>query len=846
MTLTKGTRLGPYEIVTPLGAGGMGEVYRARDPRIGRDVAIKILSASRLAEDQVRRFQQEARAAGALNHPNIVAVFDVGEHDGVPYVVSELLEGRTLREHLREGPLRTRKATEFAIQVADGLAAAHERGIYHRDLKPANLFITHDQRVKILDFGLARLTGSADWANDTRSTDSRLTDPGIVLGTAGYMSPEQIRGHEADHRADIFSFGAVLYEMLSGKPAFSGPSTFEAMGATLKDDARPLSESGRAIPLDAEEIVRHCLEKDPTDRFQSARDLAFDLRRLLGQLSGAGPAPAVLRSRRTSYWLALSALAVLAAAGAAVITAWARAKPLLPSFERVTFHRGTVTSARFGPHEQAIVYSAAWEGRPSEVYVAVPPAREARALGYPGARLLAISSSGEMALAVNTRYEAGERFVGTLATLPWSGGTIREVLEDVEEADWSPDGSALAVVRSAGGRARRQLEYPIGTPLYLTTGDLRQPRVSPQGRSVAFLEDPADLGLVASVAVVDSSGRKTTLTAERDDAHGLAWSPDGSEVWFTARDGGERALLAVSLAGRERVLARAPGSLELHDVAADGRILVTREDERDGILALPPGGSSEIELSWLGDSGLGDLAADGKSVLFGDRTHIYLRRTDGSVPARLGDGFADSLSPNGKWALTTTPGTDQLVLVATGAGQSRSLPRHGITAYSGAWWFPDGDRIVFNGREAGRGRRAYVQEIAGGPPRPLTPEGTWSLSVAPDGSSIVAISERTGIKLYPTGGGQPVVLSSSEPGDRPGGWTKDGRALWVFRRGELPACVHRIDLTTGDRRLWKCLRPHDAAGVQSITDFRITPDGTAYAYGYRRVLSDLYVMKNQS
>lgn len=846
MALTPGTRLGPYEIVAPLGAGAMGVVYRARDPRIEREVAIKVLSVSGHAEDQVRRFQQEVRAAGALNHPNILAIFDVGEHGGVPYVVSELLEGRTLREHLREGVLSTRKATEYAIQIVDGLAAAHEKGIYHRDLKPTNLFVTNDQRLKILDFGLAKLVRSGGWVTDDRSTETRLTDPGMVLGTAGYMSPEQIRGQEVDHRADIFAIGAVLYEMLTGKPAFSGPSAFEAMDATLRNEARPISESRPGIPLDAEDIVRHCLEKDPASRFQSARDLAFDLRRLVAQFSSGGSMPPRPPSRKKSYWPTLAALGVVAAAGAAVIAARAGAKPLAPVFERVTFHRGTVTSARFAPHEHAIVYTAAWDGRPSDVYVALPSTPEARALGYPGARLLAISSSGEMAITMNTRYAAGERFVGTLATLPWGGGTIREVLESVEEADWSPDGSALAVVRSVDGGAKRRLEYPIGTARYLATGDLRQPRVSPQGRSVAFLEDPTDLGLAASVAVVDSAGRKTTLTAEHPDAHGLAWSPDGSEVWFTARDGGERALLAVSLAGHERVIARVPGSLEVQDVAADGRILVTREDERSGILALPPGQSSEVELSWLGDSGLGDLTADGRLILFGDRMRIYLRGTDGSPPVRLGEGYADSLSPDGKWALTTTAAMDQLVLVTTGVGQPRPLPRHAITVYSGASWFPAGDRILFNGREAGRGLRTYVQAIAGGPPRPLTPEGTWSLSVAPDGSSIVAVGEGTRIKLYPTQGGPPRELSSSEPGDRPGGWTKDGRALWVFRRGELPACVHRIDLTTGERRLWKCLTPHDAAGVRSITDFRITSDGNSYAYSYRRVLSDLYVMKNVS
>jgi dipeptidyl aminopeptidase/acylaminoacyl peptidase len=300
----------------------------------------------------------------------------------------------------------------------------------------------------------------------------------------------------------------------------------------------------------------------------------------------------------------------------------------------------------------------------------------------------------------------------------------------------------------------------------------------------------------------------------------------------------------VSLGGKERVMARVPGSLELQDVASDGRILITREDERSEILTLPPGGTRELELSWLGDSGLSDLSADGRTILFGDRTRVYLRRTDGSMPTRLGDGYADSLSPDGKWALSTTPTMDQLVLVPTGVGQPRRLPAHGITAHSGARWFPDGKRILFNGREPGHNLRSYVQDIDGATPRPLTPEGTWSLSVTPDGGSVLAIGERTGIALYPTAGGEPRALSGSEPGDRPGGWTTDGRALWVFRRGEIPACVHRLELATGRRRPWKCLTPHDPAGVRSITDVRITPDGTSYAYSYRRVLSELYLIRD--
>src|SRR5580698_2793962 len=279
MALSPGTRLGPYEIIAALGAGGMGEVYRARDTRLGRDVAVKVLlSSPSQDQDRLRRFEQEARAAGALNHPNIVALYDVGTYDGAPYLVTELLEGATLRDRLRDGGLPPRKAVEYAVQVAQGLAAAHDKGIVHRDLKPENLFVCRDGRVKILDFGLAKLkTPETGDATATGLTLDNQTEAGVVMGTAGYMSPEQVRGQKADARSDIFSFGAVLYEMLSGERAFGGHSSADRASAILKEDPPDLLTSGRSVPAAIDRIVRHCLEKDPEHRFQSARDLAFHL-----------------------------------------------------------------------------------------------------------------------------------------------------------------------------------------------------------------------------------------------------------------------------------------------------------------------------------------------------------------------------------------------------------------------------------------------------------------------------------------------------------------------------------------------------------------------------------------
>src|SRR5580658_5387357 len=281
MALAPDTKLGPYTIQSLLGSGGMGEVYRARDARLDRVVAIKILPASYSADaDRMQRFTQEARSAAALNHPNILSIFDIGKERGSPYIVSELLEGQTLRERIRSGPLSSRKAIDYALQVARGLAAAHGKGIVHRDLKPENLFLTNDDRVKILDFGLAKLTRPETDASADAPTVQVNTEPGQVMGTVGYMSPEQVRGKTADHRSDIFAFGSILYEMLSGQRAFRGETAADTMSAILKEEPTELSETARNVPPALERIVRHCLEKNPAQRFQSAGDLAFNLETL--------------------------------------------------------------------------------------------------------------------------------------------------------------------------------------------------------------------------------------------------------------------------------------------------------------------------------------------------------------------------------------------------------------------------------------------------------------------------------------------------------------------------------------------------------------------------------------
>src|ERR1700676_523846 len=373
MAVASGTKLGPYEIVFLLGAGGMGEVYRARDSPLKRESAIKVLpQALSLDGDRLRRFEQEALATAALNHPNILAVFDIGTSDGSPYVVSELLEGDTLRERLRGGPIAVRKALDYALQIAHGLAAAHEKGIIHRDLKPDNLFVTNDGRVKILDFGLAKLTQAEPGAHASLATATQGTEAGTVMGTAGYMSPEQVRGLALDARSDIFSFGAILYEMLSGKRAFHGDTPADTMSSILKEDPPDLSETNRNVSPALERIVQHCLEKNPEQRFHSASDIAFDLEHLSGISGTTARVAAPVEVERPRRGLLLGIASTLALGLLMLGLGWwlgkAGAKPPLAEYQQITFRTGSIGNARFTP-DGSIVYSASWEGGDNQLYM---------------------------------------------------------------------------------------------------------------------------------------------------------------------------------------------------------------------------------------------------------------------------------------------------------------------------------------------------------------------------------------------------------------------------------------------------------------------------------------------
>jgi len=860
MLLSPGARLGPYEILAPLGAGAMGEVYRARDPRLGRDVAIKVLPPGFAADpDRLRRFELEARAVAALNHPNVIAVYDVGSEGGRPFLVSELLQGETLRSRLLEGPLPLRLALDFAVQFARGLAAAHDKGIVHRDLKPENLFVARDRRVKILDFGLAKQVAPAAAAASAASTlASAETQSGLVLGTAGYMAPEQVRGEPADHRSDLFAFGAILYEMASGRRAFQAPTSAETMSAILNSDPPPMDSGSRPVPPALERIARHCLEKDPKERYQSAHDLAFHLQGVLDPAdTGSGRARSGT-AVRIARWLVPATL-VLGLAGGLFIgkPIWTNGAAAPPSFHRLTFRSGFVWSARFGPDGRTIVYGASWGGGPLEVYSTRPESPESRSLDLANSNILSISQSGEMAVLLHADYAGGWAYRGTLARLPLEGGAPREILNGVLWADWAPREGDLAVVREWSGK--RRLEYPIGTPLYETAGTIREPRFSPSGDLIAFLDHPIFGDDRGSVAIVDRAGKVARLTGVWKSIQGLAWAPRGNEIWFTAAELGPiRALYAVSRQGRVRTILRPPGSLAIQDISRDGQVLLADWTMRYGIAARRASDPGERDLSWLDWSQARDLSSDGKLLLLteggeggGPSYGVYIRKTDGSPAVRLGEGEALALSPDAKWVLSVLHGgKPRPVLLPTGAGQARTLPQGAIRDYEDGSWMPDGERVILLASEAGHGSRFYIQDVTGGKPSPITPEGTTGFGfgahvVSPDGKLLAAKGPDGRTSLYPLGPRAPPTVTGLVEGEFPIRWSDDGHSLYAALPppGRRSLQISKIDLRTGKRVVWEKLVRADAADVTRIGNPLVAADGSAYAYTYGSHSSNLYLVK---
>ena len=850
-----GTLLGPYEILATLGSGGMGVVYRARDVRLNRPVAVKVLPPE-AAHDahRLRRFENEARAASALDHPNILVVHDIGTDEGLPYIVSELLDGVTLRHHLASGRISLRRAIDYAVQLATGLAAAHDKGIVHRDLKPENVFVTDEGRVKILDFGLARITRrEADGTHGPEMpTQTIATEPGVIMGTAPYMSPEQVRGLPSDRRSDVFGLGVILYELFSGERPFKGDTPADTMTAILTKEPFDATNSMPALPSTLQRVIVHCLEKKPEQRFQSARDVLFALETFADADGLAEKSKTRKRLSALVTLVVLGAVGLGGAAGLVIARRLAGARAPDPVFLQLTGRRGFVMSARFTRDGQSVVYGAAWDGRPVELFTTQASRAGSTALAIPPADVLSVSSSGELALSLGRQYVAGFATSGTLARA--TGGTApREVLEDVQDAEW--DGNEeLLVIRRVGGQYR--LEWPAGRVLYRTAGWISHPRLSLNRTLLAFFDHPILGDDRGAVAIVDKLGVKKTLSDGWSTLSGLAWSSSGEEVWFTAaRESTNKELRGVTLAGEIRSLLRWPGSMTLYDVAPDGRLLVGQESLRSIVTGVGPVDRSEHDLSWT-DFSLGhDLSLDGQTVLLSEggigtssMYDVYLRRMDGSPAIRLGEGQPMALSPDGKWVLTlmlTSP--PELTLLPTRAGNRRRLPRGGIEEYSYfACWFPDSTRVLFQARERGRQNRLFVQSVDGGEPRPLLPEGVhlpiFSDPISPDGRLIAAVGPDDRIRLYALDGSVASVVPGPVAGEAPLLWSRDGTSLFtVERRGASLLRVHRIDLRDHRKTLVRDIAP-SIPGLMSILHVQAAMDANAYIYSYWQRLSDLYVV----
>jgi serine/threonine protein kinase/Tol biopolymer transport system component len=872
MTIAAGSRLGLYEVRSSLGAGGMGEVYRARDTKLDRNVAVKVLPEEFFEDrDRVARFEREAKALAALNHPGIAAVHSFEAVDGRHILVMELVEGEGLDARILRGPIALDEALPIARQIAEALEAAHEKGIVHRDLKPANVMVTPEGRVKLLDFGLARVfemdPGSVSGPQVTQSPTltARATAAGVILGTAAYMSPEQARGKAVDKRADVWAFGAVFFEMLAGKRLFDGETPSDVLAAVLTREP-DLASLPSSTPASIRELIARCLRRDARSR---QRDMG-DVRVLLEEAASPAPAPPVpqeaARSRRPSA-AAVGGIAMAAAlVGAAAVFLLRAPKPQsAPSWHRLTFDSGTVLSAGFVPGGK-VVYSAAWNGAPSAVYSTRTDFSESHELVPGPSKLLSVSKSGELAVLLRAKPFGWSVMEGTLARVPADGGTPREMLERIRDADWSPDGSQLAVVRRVNERVR--LEFPPGRVLYETVGGIASPRFSPKGDRIAFLDYPARGGHWGTVSVVDLEGHKTAWTPVHEEIEGLLWSPSGQELWYGGE--GERGaiqLFAAAPGRKPRLVTAAPGDLTPLAVDSGGRVLADRLSLRFQIVCGLPGDSRPRNLAYLGASQLADLSPDGKRILLTYRGpgaqenyDVSLRPTDAGPSVRLGRGDAKSFSWDGKWVSAVMWGNasfgagsvnsgiskDSIILLPTGAGEPRSVGMGELWVIRAVGIHPDGRRLIFDAAEKGKPERLWMRDIEGSAnARPISPPGFYAFTSAflsPDGHWAAAADTGDRLWLIPVEGGEPKRIPGVEDGDFFAGWTGDGKAVHVSRYSDRLR-IYRVDPATGDRRLWKEAFLPDAAGAQEPYAVVVARDAEAWAAGYQSLLGELYLVE---
>jgi serine/threonine protein kinase/Tol biopolymer transport system component len=841
-----GKQIGAYQITAIIGKGGMGRVFKARDTQLNRWVALKVLPASYFSDaERKRRFLEEAKSASALSHPNIITIHGILKHGGTDFIAMEYLDGETLDRLIAHKGLPLKQAVKYAIEIADGLTAAHRAGIVHRDIKPSNIMVSGQGRVKILDFGVAKQLQQGESQDASMPGDAPLTNPGLVIGTAAYISPEQAEGKRVDARSDIFSFGALLYEMVTGRRAFQGQSTVSILAAILNQQPVTPRVLVETLPPELEKTILRCLKKDPEQRFQHMGDVKLSLEEVLEELE-APPVSSRAQKRAGRAWFIP---AICVAAVALLLGAWLGRRTLPKNqitMQRLTFRKGDLLGARFGPGG-TIIYAAEWDGAPSTIFSEQLGNREARNLGLPSGNIMSVSRDGNLAILIGAGNPSTE---GVLAEVPIGGGVPHQILENVSAADWDRTGESIAAVRTVAGHHR--IEYPIGTVLY-DTQSARAPmslRISPKNGLLAFFER-TDAGDFA-VELVGPRHPKQVLSTGWRFAGGLQWAPNGREVWFSgARTGADPALYSVDLGGHERMLLQIGSSPVLHDIGTDGRLLLSSVDSRIGIRSLLRDNGIERELGWFDASAVMGISDDGKTILFlelsygkGRSPAIYLRQTNGSPAVRLGYGTQAVLSPDSRWVacLQEETGTSRLVVLPTGPGEPQTLALGAIRAEKFEW-FPDSNQILLIGSEPNQPPRTYLLHISGKKPTPITPPGVRATRVSPDGRAVVVITAGT-ICIRSLATGEQTPLGPIEAGDSVIAWSADGRYLFIQHNTSenRSTRIFRMDVHSGKKELWRELRPADP-GAYIFGQVYLTPDATSYAFSYQRDLETLYLVQ---
>lgn len=874
-----GETIGPYEVLSQLGSGAMGVVYLAQDVRLGRKIALKLLPSQFTNDkDRLRRFQQEARAASALNHPNILTVYEVEQRDGLHYIATEFVDGVTLREHMQTQQMSLDEVLAIAVQVASALQAAHAAGIAHRDIKPENIMIRSDGYIKVLDFGLAKLT------ENELSQAAAETNPGVVMGTPRYMSPEQARGLDVDLRTDIFSLGTVIYELVTGKLPFEGETTSDVIAALIKDEPEPMRTSVPELPVEFEQVVGKALAKDRGQRYQTIAEFASALQELkdeikLGALvlthdgsrnaqtiktrTATGP-QAEHQTARVSLSkgrILMIALGLIVVVGVVTVLSLRRRSPSVQekidgTSSQLTNRDGFISAARFAPDGKRVVYSAGYDGKPLELFYN-NGAAESRSAGIESASLKSVSRSGKLAVLVNFELNWGDGYKGTLQILPAGGVQPEQTIEGVDDAAFAPD-DTFAIFRTGLDGVQR-LEYPEGTVLYKSSGWMSYPRFSPKGDKIAFFEHPVG-DFSGSIIVFDlASKKKSEILTDWQALKGLAWNPKTNDIWFGgSKESKTLNINAVSLSGQlqKRLYAVPAQGARVEDISDEGRILITQGTNHTTMIMLHDKSSDVVNPggAW---STSADISPDGKTLLFyqwgyessdgSDVSGVYLQRLESSETVKLGPGKALALSPDGKWALSLLPTRPQpqLILLPTSPGQPQPLSNPGIREYYYASFFPDGKQILFTGLEWGDKAviRSFVQDVNTGQVHPFTEEGARALRVSRDGKRVITLQPDGRFYIQGLDGGEAKEIPGLEPDDEPIQWSDDARAVYVKAAGDFATKIYRVDLATGGRREWRDIDPPTKVGLVGLEvnpgGILITPDGKVCIYTYWILLQQI-------